>query len=310
MQSGREQGPPLAKEKIEVSNFKWLLARVVRRAIFLIFLSVFPWPCSGNLARATGAVPTRAAGQEDFYQLSLSKVVRRVSADGRVDYIVAWQADSERPTREVDMPILGGNFRIVRPMPGGHWATVAEGNAARASGDIVEGIAWAASDFGQQADSFGVPNAALTVEGNLFPRPMVGDYVVPVEKIVISKPRINPKVTLSVAGLFDGEELSEIGRNKIDSEMEKFSKAQGRLLVEVHAARPGDRNLLLYETQLRANLIAQHIATRTGLDRDKIVALGFGSDRLQAGMRPVGKWPNITANVSDYVELRIVPEGH
>jgi len=219
-------------------------------------------------------------------------------------FAVSWSILQEDRIVAADRPVLGADVRILRCLPEGRWAVVALGRAERLNGSQVEGHVSVNSEAASWA-TMGHAEWALPLRRNLYPRPMAGDVVVPVTREAALRPRIFPRLSFDAGRLFQGDDLSESGRGMLRAHLKKFSGASGRLLVEAHSQTPGDRTALRRETQLRAETVAQFVSREMGVDPERIVALGFGSDGLTTGSRDVPAWPDKPSD--ETIVLRVLP---
>jgi outer membrane protein OmpA-like peptidoglycan-associated protein len=224
-----------------------------------------------------------------------------------LQWTVAWPRAATGPLPAVDRPEVGGVVRMFRCLPPGRWALVGEGRVRQLNGSLVEATVRMGSDRTETSTGGHHPRS-LALRGNLFPRPMAGDAVVPVRTEVVARPRIDPRVELDARVLFDADEaLTDEGRERLREEISKFARSRGRLLVEAHIAVTGDRLALRRASQLRADAVAQFAAREFGIPSDHIVALGFGSDAMASAFEDVAAWPLKRADES--IVLRALPSG-
>lgn len=225
---------------------------------------------------------------------------------GAFSWDVAWQAWGPRRLAAVDAPALGGRVRMMRCLPPGRWEVVGTGRVERLNGALAEATVTVEADSADPSP-FGHAHERLPLRGNLYPRPMVGDVVVPVVAEVRQRPQLNPRVELNALELFDssGEGLTASGREQLAEALARFAGASGRLLVEVHTRTPGNRVALRRASQLRADAVAQFAMRELGLASEQVVPVGFGSDSLENGFVEVPAWP--ARALSESVVLRILP---
>ncbi len=252
----------------------------------------------GASCEAPGA-PADAPRLETVVSLGLER-------EDALSWEVSWPARGPRPLAAVDTPAVGGLVRILRCLPPGRWAVVGQGRVERINGALAEATV---SVDAQSADDspHGHVHPQLPLRGNLFPRPMVGDVVVPVLSEVRARPRVNPRIEIDAGTLFDGsgEALSEGGRERLAQAIRGFASASGRLLVEAHIRTAGDRRALRRVSQLRADAVAQFAMRELGVEPDRVVPVGFGSDGFTGGFVEVPAWPARAPLES--VVLRVLP---
>jgi hypothetical protein len=235
--------------------------------------------------------------------------ITQIERDSDGSYRVMWPL-FEGP-EVVDTPALvkklqtGAEFDVVRCLPPGRWVAVGRGTVGANNGQLVEGQLSVAGD--SLTVNRGVSDSVVS-SGNLFPTPMVGDWVVVRKTEITQKPAIMPRVELAAADLFlsnaqnSAIELTGAGQNKLRSVLtNQFASARGRLLIEVHARRSGSRTLLRQMTAQRAKSIERFLRYEFELDPSQVVSMGLGSDSYVPGF--------VDANSeSDVVVLKMIPD--
>lgn len=233
----------------------------------------------------------------------------RIERDAQGTYHVMWPLYAGPEVK--DLPPLakklqtGAEFDVVRCLPPGRWVAVGHGTVDAHNGALVEGQLSAAGE--SVAVNRGIADSVVS-SGNLFPTPMVGDYVVVRKTEISQKPNITPRVELTAAELFlsngrnSGVELTGAGQNKLRSVLtNQFASARGRLLIEVHARRSGSRALLRQMTTQRAKSIERFLRYEFEFEPSQVVSVGMGSDTYVAGFVDAGV-------ESDVVVLKMIPD--
>lgn len=260
---------------------------------------------------ALAYVPTPSCSPASFATLPSEPVaITRIERDSTGSFRVMWPLMSGPEV--MDTPALakklqtGAEFDVVRCLPPGRWVAVGRGTVNSASGVLVEG----------QLSAAGEPvtvNAQLSddviTSGNLFPTPMVGDWVVVRKSEITAKRAITPRVVLPVRDLFlatsqnNGVELTGAGQNTLRSVLNKsFAQARGRLLIEVHARRTGPRAYLRQLTLQRAKSIERYLRYEFELDASQVVSVGLGSETYVPGFVDA-------AHETDVVVLKMIPDA-
>ncbi|NBW80887.1 hypothetical protein EBR21_03950, partial [bacterium] len=237
--------------------------------------------------------------------------IQRVERNDEGRVLVSWaltnQALDDDSFIEPSRLQTGAEFDLIRCLPPGRWVAVGQGEVAARNGSTVEGLLSVAG-VAPSVDR-GVTDE-LVSSGNLYPMPMVGDFVVVRRKEIAEVKKIAPRLTLPANDLFDGRssrdghmqvELSEAGRDSLRKLLSSnFSDARGRLLIEVHAQRPGSRQQLRQETLQRAENIGRFLRYEFGIEKNQILAVGHGADSYVPGF--------VAADAPrDYVVLRMLP---
>ncbi len=234
------------------------------------------------------------------------------SGDGDGTFAVYWKNELPYKPKADLSPALGSEFDIVRCLPPGKWVFVGAGAVRNITGELGEGLARPIALASPLKP--GTPTEFEKQSSNLYWRPMGGDIVLPRQYKIVSRERITHKETLGFESLFVRErgdnftiELSESGKRALAAIVNKMRGASGRLGVEVFSNRPGKREDLREDTQIRANIVARHISQSFGLNDNAIVAIGLGSLGLVADVQETRSWPAST-DVVDGVVIRILPE--
>ncbi len=266
----------------------------------LIWGSIFQTPMAHadcQTAEQLGAVP-------------LESVEPSGDADGT--FAIYWKAHLPWALKSDLAPALGSEFDIIRCIPPGKWVFLGAGQVRSLTGSLGEGYARSVT-FSNTSRS-GTVSEFEARSSNLYWRPMGGDIILPRQYSVSERQRITPRETFGYQSVFIREkgntfsiELSETGKKSIAAVVNKMRGATGRLGVECFSNRPGNREDLREDTQIRANIIAQHIAQSFGLREESVVAIGLGSSALASDAREVRPWP-IAADFVDGITIRILPE--
>lgn len=237
-------------------------------------------------------------------------VIERVERNGDGGVRVAWPLrvvpeESEAFAAPLQLQ-TGAQFDVLRCLPPGRWVALGHGEVVGRNGGLVEGQLALAGQA--PAVERGVADELIS-SGNLYPMPMVGDLVVVRRKEIVQRQAISPRITISADTLFEGSrsagyqlELSRQGQESLKELLTRnFADARGKLLIEVHAQRPGSRQKLRQETAQRAENIERFLRYEFGISKDQVVAVGHGSDTYVPGLvsadRPV-----------DFVVLRMLPD--
>jgi hypothetical protein len=246
--------------------------------------------------------------------LSSAKAVRVENLESKPgrNFKVYWksQAHTEGQVRPPS-PEVGAEVVISRCVSPGKWATVAKGLVIGRNGAVFEADVEAGP---HSEENLGEVERVAVQSGNLYWRPMAGDYVVSVEKSIASKIQISPLIEMGVDELFAREragrlysfDLSEKGKTRLREEFERFRSLSGRLIVEGFLSRPGDRDDLRTESRIRAKSVADYLQQTFELQDDRIAAMGYGGDLLPTGMRPVARWPK--RQIEEGIVLRLLPK--
>lgn len=259
---------------------------------------------------ASAYIPTPSCSRASFAALPSEPVaITRIERDATGSFRVMWPVMSGPEV--MDTPVLakrlqtGAEFDVVRCLPPGRWVSVGRGTVNSAAGALVEG----------QLSAAGEPvtvNAQLSddviTSGNLFPTPMVGDWVVVRKTEITAKLGIAPRVELPVRELFlatsqnNGVELTGAGQKTLRSVLkDTFAQARGRLLIEVHARRTGPRAYLRQLTLQRAKSIERFLRYEFELDSRQVVSVGLGSETFVPGFVD-------SARETDVVVLKMIPD--
>ena len=132
----------------------------------------------------------------------------------------------------------------------------------------------------------------LALQGNLYPFPMKGDFLIPSVREIEFIPQIREYWTTRMNALFsqgndDSNELSNLGRDLIEKVIqEKFIGKFGRIAIEVNLMRLGNRVDLRQKSQLKAQAIAQYVRQAFDLPFQSVVSLGLGADAMPDKMSP------------------------
>ncbi|MEY4065238.1 MAG: hypothetical protein RIR26_1446 [Pseudomonadota bacterium] len=249
-------------------------------------------------ADALSALPSRP--------VALSRVERSGEGIVRVAWPLRAAADEEEEVGGQPQQLqTGAAFDVLRCLPPGRWVALGQGEVVARNGALVEGVLNVA---GQSVSVDKGVSAELISSGNLHPTPMVGDVIVVRKREIVAKMALTPKVTLPTEDLFgaaalaDGAlELTRSGQKTLRSMItESFAAARGRLLIEVHAQRPGSRVRLREETLQRAKSIERYLRYEFSLDKEQVVAVGMGADTYVPGFVEEG-------TARDFVVLRMLP---
>jgi len=235
------------------------------------------------------------------------------SGEGDGSYAVYWNAEMNWKPKSDLAPSLGSEFDIMRCLPPGKWVFVGAGIVQNMTGTLGEGFAKA---IGPERNKLvrTTPISEFEIRSsNMYWRPMKGDVILPRQQAIAARQRITPKEFFAYDGLFVREsgndftaEISDKGRKSIIAFIDRLRGLTGRIGVEVFSNRPGNRENLREDTQVRANIIARHIVQSLGLRDDSVVAIGLGSSGLPGDSRPVPAWP--AREIVDGVVIRILPE--
>lgn len=285
-----------------------------RVALWAKFLKLCAWlgvvlPLLPSLAQASSEVCNAdALSALPSQPVALSRVERSEEGLVRVYWplrvVVDEQEDGEvRPQRLQ----TGASFDVLRCLPPGRWVALGQGEVVARNGSLVEGVL---SVSGESVSVDKGVKSELVSSGNLYPTPMVGDWVVVRLRDVVAEVALTPKLTLPTEELFgasgtgDGAmELTRSGQKALRSMItESFASARGRLLIEVHARRPGSRDKLREETLQRAKSIERYLRYVFSLDKEQVVAVGLGADTYAPGFVAEG-------TSRDFVVLRMLPGG-
>lgn len=203
----------------------------------------------------------------------------------------------------LERPDVGSRFVVMRCMPLGQWVRVAEGQVQGTSGQLI----WGAAVNDASSDAANAQNT-----GNLYPRPMVGDVIAPQHVEVRAAARITPKVTLSFADIFEKNDsggyslnLTENGKNLILATTERFRGMSGRLMIEAHLRKGGNRDLLEQESRMHAATVGQFITGRFRFEPNQVVAIGMGATELEGEWVQKPTWP--AQNPAEKLVFRVVP---
>jgi len=271
--------------------------------------------CSGLLSflaptSASAYFYAEGCSREAYASLPSEPVaITQIERNEQGEYRVMWPLYAGPEV--VDTPKLakklqtGSEFDIVRCLPPGRWVAVGRGTVGAHNGELVEGQLSVAGDA--ISVNRGITDSVVS-SGNLYPTPMVGDWVVVRKTEITQKPAVMPRVELAAADLFlsNGQnstvELTGAGQNKLRSILKgQFADARGRLLIEVHARRSGSRTLLRQLTTQRAKSIERFLRYEFELDPSQVVSMGVGSDSYVPGF--------VDANAqTDVVVLKMIPD--
>ncbi len=227
------------------------------------------------------------------------------------EYKVGWNFYSEQEVPAYLKPSVGGEVHIVRCLPPGKWVFLGKGNVTGINGNMVEAIITSPLKISAQ---FGKIPAEFISSGNMYWRPMVGDTIYPVDKVINKKITLSPRIEIPFHDLFISMDLNqysyEISKQGEDILKEKFTaflKANGRLLIEAFILTSGNREQLRIESLMRAQSISKYLANLYNIDPNQIVTIGYGNDWLQSGLQPVKGWPK--QNVTSGIIIRLLPEN-
>lgn len=237
-------------------------------------------------------------------------VIERVERNGDGGVRVAWPLRVVPEESEVfgapRQLQTGAQFDVLRCLPPGRWVALGQGEVVGRNGGLVEGQLALAGQA--PAVERGVADE-LVSSGNLYPMPMVGDLVVVRRKEIVQRQAISPRITIAADTLFESSrldglqvELSRRGQESLKDLLSRnFADARGKLLIEVHAQRPGSRQKLRQETSQRAENIGRFLRYEFGIGQDQVVAVGHGSDTYVPGFVSADR-------AADFVVLRMLPE--
>ncbi len=225
-------------------------------------------------------------------------------------FLVGWKLKENQDYYHRQKPEIGGNILIVRCLPPGRYAVIAEGIVNRLNGKMIE-----ASVIANNYDEIvlGKYTQNLVESGNLFTRPMVGDEVFSVNKSIQKKLVINPTFRLENNSLFTKQneggyslDLSEKGQNLLREKFAQLKDKNGRLLVGGYALITGNREDIRTESLMRAQTVSTFLIREFALDPSQVVPLGYGNDWMQSGMEAVGK--DYSGRAEEGIVLKMLAE--
>lgn len=261
--------------------------------------------CISMLAKA------ECESAEDLGAVPLDVVEPSGENDG--SYAVYWSAELNWKPKADLAPSLGSEFDIMRCLPPGKWVFVGAGVVQNMTGSLGEGFARAIGPERNKSTRTAAVSEFEIRSSNMYWRPMKGDIILPRQQAIASRQRITPKEFFAYDSLFVREsgndfsaEISDKGRKAIVAFVDRLRGLSGRIGVEVFSNRPGSRENLREDTQIRANIVARHIVQSFGLRDDSVVAIGLGSSGLPGDSRQVPAWP--AKELLDGVVIRILPE--
>jgi hypothetical protein len=226
------------------------------------------------------------------------------------EFRVGWKYYSESEIPSYLKPSIGGEVQIVRCLPPGKWVFLGKGNVEGINGNIVEAII---HGFEYQRSSPGKFPQDFVETGNMYWRPMSGDSVYPIQKYITKKIAISPRFEISAQELFVTQELNQFsyeiskqGEELLKEKFSYFKNMNGRMLVEGFILTPGNREELRIESLMRAQAISKYLTDVFKLDSNQIIAIGYGNDWLQTGMREVKSWPQ--KEITNGIVLKMLPD--
>lgn len=249
----------------------------------------------------TGSDPTTLA--------PLWTVTQEPSSHEERKYQVSWKLQTDSDSGYIAKTLESGSeFLVVRCLATGKWSIVGKGSVSGMNGTTALGTV---SSNPSELKPGEISSAQIQA-GNLYERPMVGDYLVPVEAHLVSTLRITPRISLEVAELFSrssqsdfNSDLTDHGRQNLIEAFSSFKGMGGRVAVEAFINKPGNRSALRDASQLRATAVAQFLIRSFNLEDEQIVAMGMGSEEFQSGMQPVSSWP--AKDIVEGITLRVIP---
>lgn len=222
-------------------------------------------------------------------------------------YTIGFSLASLTSFSEEEKIPVGAEVRIVRCLPPGRFVSLAQGTVQRINGRQVEAYVKSA-----EVDPllWKFPEGELAAQANLFPKPMVGDFVVPLLQNVSRRLRITPKLTYPLEEIFENEKdfnnsynISSEGELLLKQALTHFEKIRGRLAVEVFLNQEGDREALRLQSLIRAQAVASHLRRVAHLKEDQVIPIGIGSDGLESGLQTVEFGDRVESGVT----LKILP---
>ncbi|KAB8031061.1 OmpA family protein [Fluviispira multicolorata] len=228
------------------------------------------------------------------------------------EFLVSWDLYSNKKIAYYQMPTVGGEVQIARCLPPGRWVFLGRGNVESINGNTVEAIIKGIDITQYPAGKY--PRKFIEM-GNLYWRPMAGDVVFPVEKIISRKILISPKFEIAYENIFtnlgNGNysfDLTPEGQEYLDDKFSYFKNLNGRLEIDGFYLTSGDKEQLRLESLMRAQAVGNYLVRRFNLNPEQVVTLGYGNDWLQSGMQPVKSWPQ--KNLMRGVILKLLPENN
>ncbi|WP_397600717.1 OmpA family protein [Silvanigrella sp.] len=228
------------------------------------------------------------------------------------EFRVGWNYYSSSEIPNYLKPTIGGEIQVARCLPPGKWAFLGKGNVIGINGNIVEALI---KGYEYKASSAGKIPIDFVDTGNMYWRPMAGDVIFPVEKIINKKLTVSPKIELSFQDLFISVdlnqysyELSKQGEEILKDKFEKFKNLNGKMLIEGFILTSGNREELRIESLMRAQSVSKYLANTFNINENQIISIGYVNDWIQSGMQPVKSWPN--KEMTHGIVLRMIPESN
>lgn len=224
--------------------------------------------------------------------------IQQVLRMGDDQYQVVWSTAARTPVPAENQPVYGGRVRVLRCLPGERWLTVAHGTTANAD----------ANSASAQVEPLPPQMQSIATVGNLYWRPMAGDFVLPERLTISSKAVATPVFRFSFEKIFRNDEtgaptleLTEHGKGQLIQAASAFLGSSGSLVIEAHSRTRGPRNVLIEETQVRAHTIARFLIDALRLPEDRVIPMGLGSTELDTGMVPLSHTPE-----PEFIVIRMV----
>ncbi|WP_338636094.1 OmpA family protein [Spirobacillus cienkowskii] len=224
--------------------------------------------------------------------------------DNPNEYKVGWNYQIETELAHYLKPTLGGEVQIMRCLPPGKWVFLGKGNVENLNGNNVEARIYGIDTKSIESDK---TFNHLVETKNLYWRPMVGDIVFPLQKVINKKIAISPKIELASEEIFISSELNQFsyeiskqGEELLKEIFEIFKNKRGRLIIEGYVLTSGNREDLRIESLMRAQAVLKFLANTFELDQTQIIAVGYGNDWFKPGMQRLKTWPkkNIISGIT------------
>lgn len=258
---------------------------ILRHLVYLLTLA-----CS---VPALGEFFSACPSPEDTALPALEAV--HLQKDG--SFRVTWNHTSANPIPASQSVTLGARFSVVRCIPPGDWVTLGHGTFTDATDLRAIG----------QVNAVQEP-AKPDARGNLYWRPMAGDFIQEEPVNITWNPRISPKITIPLHNVFRRDEqgrptleIDTDGKLRLVEAGRHFLGMWGSLAVEVHTRAMGSRTIHQEEAQIRAHTIARLLISQLQLPENRVIPIGIGSHEMSGGMVNVDD-----ATTTDFLILRLI----
>jgi hypothetical protein len=132
---------------------------------------------------------------------------------------------------------------------------------------------------------------------NQYPRPMVGDFIIPLDASLETVRSVFPFKTYFLSDVFETSDVTEttpgltepflrltdFGKKQFKDFFDQNEPKHDSFLIQVHYFENNNPKESTLKSQLRANTIKTYLVSELGIRPEKIIAMGLGDSEWNAG---------------------------